>query len=65
MNEWCARIARPRGEVLSLEQVWSLANAWYGDRLDPDFRGRTADQAQDIFRGLGLGSPFWSLAPAS
>ena len=64
MNEWCERNGRPRGEVLSLEQTWSLANAWYGDRLDPDFRGRTAAQAQAIFWQVGLRSPFWSLEPA-
>ncbi len=65
MDGWCARNGRPRGEVLSLEQAWLLANAWYGNRLDPDFRGRSAAQAEDIFRRLGLRSPFWSLASAS
>ena len=46
--------------MLSLEQTWALAQAWYGDRLAPDFRGRTAVQAQEIFRRVGLASSFWS-----
>jgi hypothetical protein len=47
--------------VLSLATTWELARAWYGDRLDPAFRGRTADEAQRIFRDLGLDDPFWRL----
>jgi hypothetical protein len=38
-----------------------LAQLWYGDRLNPDFRGRTTEEAQAIFRRLGLQSPFWYL----
>jgi len=45
--------------VLTLEQTWALAQAWYGDRLDPGFRGRSAAQARDVFRRFGLDSPFW------
>ena len=46
--------------MLPLEQAWALAQAWYGDRLSPGFRGRTAVQAQEIFRRVGLASSFWS-----
>jgi hypothetical protein len=49
------------GETLTLEQTWALAQLWYGDRLNADFRGRSAEQAQDIFRRLGLQSSFWHL----
>ena len=46
--------------MLSLEQTWALAREWYGDRLDPAFRGRTAAQAREIFRRASLDSPFWT-----
>jgi hypothetical protein len=49
------------GETLTLEQTWELSRLWYGDRLNPDFRGRTAEEAQAIFRGLALHAPFWYL----
>jgi hypothetical protein len=49
------------GEALRLQQTWELSRLWYGDRLDPDFQGRTAEEAQAIFRDLGLQSPFWRL----
>jgi len=52
------------GETLSLEQTWELSRLWYGDRLNPDFRGRTPEEAQAIFRRLGLRSPFWYLDAA-
>jgi hypothetical protein len=51
----------PRGEILSLDQIWSLAKAWYGDRLQPGFTGRTIAEAHHIFNQLGLTSPFWYL----
>jgi hypothetical protein len=49
------------GETLTLAQTWDLSRLWYGDRLNPDFRGRTVEAAQDIFRRLGLQSSFWYL----
>ena len=59
VDAWCAATGEPRGEALTLTRVWALAQAWYGDRLDPAFRGRTAAQAREVFAGLGLTSPFW------
>lgn len=61
VDRWCERRGRARGAVLSLDQTWALARAWYHDRLDPSFRGRSAAEAVAIFRGLGLTGPFWSL----
>jgi hypothetical protein len=43
-----------------LAQVWELAQAWYGDRLRPDFHGWMREQAEAIFRRVGLTSAFWS-----
>ena len=41
----------PRGKPLP--KTWKLARAWYGDRLSPDFEGRTTEQAEEIFGRLG------------
>jgi hypothetical protein len=49
----------PRGETLPIARVWELARAWYGSRMDPDYCGRTPEQARELFRALGLTSPFW------
>lgn len=53
-----------RGTLLSLEQLWGLAQAWYGDRLAPDWRRRTPEEAEAVFAGLGLEGDFWRLRPA-
>jgi hypothetical protein len=48
---------------LTLDLVWALSQAWYGNRLSPDYHGRTPEQVRAIFEGLGLNSPFWSVRP--
>ena len=52
---------RPRGEVISVLKLAELANAWWGDRLDPDWRPHTREQNQAILDRLGLTGPFWRL----
>jgi hypothetical protein len=59
MTAWCAIKNEPRGEVLSIELLWQLAQIWYDNRLSIDYHGRTLAQAQDIFKQLGLTSAFW------
>lgn len=61
VDDWCAATGEPRGATLPLAQVWALAQAWYGDRMAADFRGRTVEQALDIFARVGLHSDFWGL----
>jgi hypothetical protein len=58
-DQWCADRGRARGDTLSLDQIWRLAQLWYSDRLDPAYQGRSAAQAQAIFAQVGLTSPFW------
>jgi hypothetical protein len=41
--------------------VAELAEAWWWDRLDPDWRPHTLDQNQAILDGLGLTGEFWRL----
>ena len=53
-----------RGATLALEQVWGLAQAYYGpDRREPAWRRKTLDETEAVFAELGLTSPFWSLTP--
>ncbi len=61
MDRWCRAQHRARGEVLPIATVWALSRAWYENRLSEGYRGRTAAQAQEIFRGFGLTSAFWAL----
>ena len=62
MVRWCAARGRLPGAIISLSTAWNLAEAWYANRLQADWRRRTAEEAQDVFRRLGLNDPFWGLS---
>jgi hypothetical protein len=52
---------RPAGATLSVTKLSELAHAWWGDRLDDDWRPHSRDQNQAILDGLGLQGDFWQL----
>ena len=47
---------------MTIPQAWDLAQKWYGNRLEPDFRRPTIDEAQAIFASVGLTGSFWKLS---
>ena len=51
----------PASAVLSIEQATALAHAWYKNKLDPDWRRPTAEEAEVIFDDLALDPAFWHL----
>jgi hypothetical protein len=48
---------------MTIAQAWSLSQAWYGNRLSPDFQRPTIDAAHAIFARVGLTGEFWNLTP--
>lgn len=61
VETWCRDRGAEKGGLLSLDQLWGLARAWYGNRLSPSWRRRSAGEAQDLFTSLGLTGDFWQL----
>jgi hypothetical protein len=61
VEHWCERTGIERGAAFPLETAWRLAEAWYRDRLSPDWRRRTPDEAEAVFADLGLRGDFWRL----
>jgi Alkylmercury lyase len=61
VDRWCETRRIPPGAVFTLEQAWQLARAWYADRLSPDWRRRTAEEAEAVFASIGLTGAFWRL----
>lgn len=57
IDGWCEGDSAPRGEALTL--TWELSKAWYGDRLSPGYRDRTAEEVERVFGSLGLTGAFW------
>jgi hypothetical protein len=62
VERWCGRWGQAWGALLTLEQAWGLAAAWYiEDRRDPSWRRKTLDEIEPLFARLGLTSEFWGL----
>jgi len=59
LNEWLVAQKSQRGAILFIPQLWELSQRWYEDRMSPEYHGRTIEQAQKIFKELGLTSEFW------
>ena len=56
---WLA--GRSPGATISVRALCDLAFAWWGDRLDPDWRPHTRDDNQAILDRVGLTGSFWTL----
>ena len=61
LNEWLRKTGYARGDVLSVAQTVALAQAWYLDPRNPDWRPRTRDESQAVLASVGLSSEFWEL----
>ena len=60
-EEHLERSGKPKGASMTPEQMWRLADTWYHDRDDPDWRRRSTDEAEEVFAEIGLKGDFWSL----
>ena len=61
LARWLEDPSRPKGESFSLEQQWTLAQRWFAGRHLPKWHKRTAEEAEAVFRSVGLTSDFWRL----
>lgn len=59
IDGWSATTGQPRGESVPLRTVWELSQIWYGNRMAPDFHGRTIEQVVEVFNQVGLSTAFW------
>lgn len=48
-----------RRPLVTLEQIWQLAVAWYATRLAPESRRPMGDEVRRIFGEIGLTGEFW------
>ena len=56
--------SRAPGSTLPVTTLCELAHAWWGNRIDPNWRPRTREQNQAILNSLGLTDAFWNLSAA-
>ncbi len=62
VDEWCSRRGIPKGAVFTLDQAWRLADAWYADKLSPEWTRASVEEAQATFAAIGLTGDFWRLS---
>jgi len=56
---WCEARGHPMRPLVTMDQLWTLATAWYATRLQEDSRRPRPDEMRAIFSGLGLTGDFW------
>ena len=61
VDRWCEARELPRGAVLTPELAWRLAHAWYKNKVQPDYRRFTLEEAESLLASLGLTDPYWNL----
>lgn len=61
MDRWLSGQARPRGKIVTWEQLAELAVLWYADPRDEHWAPRTRDESQAVLRKAGLKGEFWEL----
>jgi len=59
VDRWCAARSLPKRPVIKLDQLWHLAQTWYGNRLTVESRRPAAEEMTRIFAAIGLEGPFW------
>ena len=59
IETWCQQTGEPYGAVVPLEKFWQLSKVWYGNRMSPEYRGRTKETVVAIFQQFGLTDDFW------
>ena len=52
---------RPPGATISVSKLSELAQAWWSDRLPPEWQPRSRELNQGILDRLGLSGEFWQL----
>lgn len=61
VNRWCAARSLPFGATMTPEQGWSLAYAWFKDRLNGNWRRYNKEETEAIFGSIDLTGEFWAL----
>jgi carboxypeptidase C (cathepsin A) len=61
IDHWCQTRNIKRGATLTPQQGWQLAYGWYKDKLKPEWRRHTLEEAETLLASVGLTGPFWNL----
>jgi hypothetical protein len=58
---WCYNDNISKGPLITIKQLWQLAETWYANRLTKESKRPTPDEIPRIFSRVGLEGAFWDL----
>lgn len=61
VKRWCQARGWPQRPLVTLDQIWRLAVAWYGNRLTPESRRPMGGEVKQILDEVGLKGDFWAV----
>ena len=61
IDRWCRQWSQPKGAMLTIDQSWQLARAWYQHKMELDWQRPTLVETETLLAQLDLTGPFWSL----
>lgn len=61
IDRWCQAHGLERGATLTSEQGWQLARGWYAEKLKPEWKRHTLEEAEALLAQVGLAGAFWNL----
>lgn len=61
IDRWCQAHGLERGATLTPEQGWQLARGWYSEKLNPEWRRHTPEEAEALLAKVELTGAFWNL----
>jgi hypothetical protein len=59
VKAWCRSHGIVTRPLVTMEQLWELAVAWYESRISPEARRPGPAEMRQIFARVGLNDPFW------
>lgn len=59
VEKWCRERNLSVNPIITLDQLWQMALAWYSNRLTEESRRPGPDEIVEIFGRIGLTDPFW------
>ena len=62
LEHWLDSGEHPRGERMTVARQWKLARDWFTGRDRPEWKKRSAAEAEAVFAGAGLTGDFWRLS---
>ncbi len=58
VDRWLSQ-GHDTGERMTIEQQWALAQRWFAGRHLPQWKKRTAQEAETVLASVGLTGSFW------